>query len=256
MRWLDRAIAGSKQAASAARVRALEGMGRLTQYQGDTQRAEATYEAMLELSRRLDDKANIATALNSLGTLAVEEGDNERAKSLLEENLAVLRELNDEGDAATTLERYYTLNLLGMLAINEEDDYSRGAALWEAGLALAREGGGMNSVESSAGARLPRAGGCLLRGSTGCKPAGRDKTDCHQHLGGDGRSGRGREEGHPSGALVGGCGSGARGHRRCFATPRADAARAPPGFGSFPAWGDDMRRRSGRGTSYVTRSGR
>jgi hypothetical protein len=146
--------------------------------------------------------------------------------------------------------------VLGMLAINEEDDYSRGAALWDAGLALAREGGGMNSVESSAGAGLPRAGGCLLRGSTGCKPAGRDKTDCHQHLGGDGRSGRGREEGHPSGAPVGGCGSGARGHRRCFATPRADAARAPPGFGSFPAWGDDMGRRSGRGTSYVTRSGR
>jgi tetratricopeptide (TPR) repeat protein len=112
VRWLDRAIVGSKQAASAARVRALEGMGWLTQYQGDTQRAETTYEAMLELSRRLDDKANIATALNSPGTLAVEEGDNERAKSLLEENLAVLRELNDEGDAATTLERYHTLNLL------------------------------------------------------------------------------------------------------------------------------------------------
>jgi DNA-binding CsgD family transcriptional regulator/tetratricopeptide (TPR) repeat protein len=131
------------------RVKALEGMGWLTQGQGDTALAEATYEEMLELSQELEDKGHIATALNSLGTLAVAEGDNERAKSLLDENLAILRELDDEGDTATTLERYHTLNLLGILAINEEDDYSRGAALWEAGLALAREAGDMNSVGST-----------------------------------------------------------------------------------------------------------
>ena len=72
VRWLDRAIADSKHGSrSPARVSALEGMGWLTQRQGDTQRAKATYEAMLELSRRLGEKTNIATALNSLGTLAV-----------------------------------------------------------------------------------------------------------------------------------------------------------------------------------------
>ena len=149
VRWLDRALAGSKQAAFPARVRALEGIGWLTQRQGDTQRAGATYEAMLKLSRRLGDKANIATALNSLGTLAVAEGDNEQARSLLEENLAVLRELENEGDAATPLKKFYVFNLLGALAINEEDDYSRGAELWEAGLALARETGEMNAVGST-----------------------------------------------------------------------------------------------------------
>jgi DNA-binding CsgD family transcriptional regulator/tetratricopeptide (TPR) repeat protein len=149
VRWLDRAIADSKQAADPARVSALEGMGWLTQRQGDTQRAKATYEAMLELSRRLGEKTNIATALNSLGTLAVAEGDNERARSLLEENLAVLRELENEGDAATPLKKFYVFNLLGALAINEEDDYPRGAALWEAGLALARETGDVNAVGST-----------------------------------------------------------------------------------------------------------
>ena len=146
VRWLDRAIADSKHAADPARVSALEGMGWLTQRQGDTQRAKATYEAMLELSRRLGEKTNIATALNSLGTLAVAKGDNERARSLLEENLAVLRELENEGDAATPLKKFYVFNLLGALAINEEDDYPRGAALWEAGLALVRETGDVNAV--------------------------------------------------------------------------------------------------------------
>ena len=76
-------------------------------------------------------------------------GDNERARSLLEENLAVLRELENEGDAATPLKKFYVFNLLGALAINEEDDYPRGAALWEAGLALARETGDVNAVGST-----------------------------------------------------------------------------------------------------------
>jgi tetratricopeptide (TPR) repeat protein len=78
-------------------------LGWLTQRQGDTERAEATYEEMLELSRKLDDEANVATALNSLGTLAVQQGDHERATPLLEENLAVLRRLEERGDTTTPL---------------------------------------------------------------------------------------------------------------------------------------------------------
>jgi DNA-binding CsgD family transcriptional regulator len=96
---------------------------------------------MLELSRELDDKGNIATALNSLGTLALAQGDNERARALLEENMAVLRELEDERDTSTALKRFHALNLLGALAVNEEGDYVRGATLWEESLALAREAG-------------------------------------------------------------------------------------------------------------------
>jgi len=114
-------------------------MGWLLQLQGDFARAKAAYQEMLELSRELGDKANTATALNSLGTLATYQGDHERARALLEENLQVLRELEEEGNTATTLKRFHALNLLGILAINEEGDYLRGAALWEESLALARE---------------------------------------------------------------------------------------------------------------------
>jgi predicted ATPase/DNA-binding SARP family transcriptional activator/DNA-binding CsgD family transcriptional regulator len=139
VRWVEQVLAGAEPAEATARVKALEGMGWLTQVQGDTERAKATYAEMMELSRELDDKGNLATALNSLGMLAVAQGDTERATSLLEENLAVLRELEGEENAATVLKRYHALNLLGILAISEEADYTRGAALFKESLALAHE---------------------------------------------------------------------------------------------------------------------
>jgi DNA-binding CsgD family transcriptional regulator len=139
-------LAEGDRAASPARVKALEGMGWLAQFQGEYQRARATYEEMLELSRGLGDKGNIATALNSLGTVAAQQGDNERARALLQENLGVIEELEAEGDPATTLKKFYVCNLLGYLAINDEGDYAWGTVLWEDSLALAREAGDDYSV--------------------------------------------------------------------------------------------------------------
>jgi predicted ATPase/DNA-binding CsgD family transcriptional regulator len=148
-KWLDQILACTDSTASPTRVKVIEGTGLLAQRQGDVQRAEVIYQEMLELSLALGDKGNAATALNSLGTLAVTRGDNERARALLEENLAVLRELHDEPNAATTLKRYHALNLLGILAINEEGDLVRGAALWEESLTLAREAGDIIEVGST-----------------------------------------------------------------------------------------------------------
>jgi len=140
VRWLELALAGSGPAVAPPRVEALEGMGWLMQAQGDLERAEATYEEMLKLSRELDDKENVATALNSLGALALVRGDNERARVLLEENMAVVQEL-DERSTATILKRFHVVILLGGLAMNEEGDYARAQALWEESLKLAREAG-------------------------------------------------------------------------------------------------------------------
>jgi non-specific serine/threonine protein kinase len=139
-------LAEGDPAASPARVKALEGMGWLAQFQGEYQRASAIYEEMLELSRGLGDKGNMATALNSLGTVAAQQGDNERARNFLQENLGVIEELEAEGDPATPLKKFYVSNLLGYLAINDEGDYARGTILWEESLALAREVGDDYSV--------------------------------------------------------------------------------------------------------------
>jgi predicted ATPase/DNA-binding SARP family transcriptional activator/DNA-binding CsgD family transcriptional regulator len=142
--WVERVLTGGESAP--ARVKALEGMGWMSQFQGEIGRAESTYKEMLEISRELGDKGNVATALNSLGTVAAQQGDSERARALLQENMEVLRELEEEGSSATTLKRFHVLNLLGYLAIYEEDDYARGTALWEESLELAREIGDPNHV--------------------------------------------------------------------------------------------------------------
>jgi predicted ATPase/DNA-binding SARP family transcriptional activator/DNA-binding CsgD family transcriptional regulator len=144
IRWMEEVLAGGEPAAAPAQVKALEGMGWLTQLQGDIERAKATYEEMLEQSRKLGAKGNVATALNSLATLAVTRGDNERARALLEENLSVLRELENERNTATTLKRFHALNLLGILALNEEGNHARATALFEGSLDLAREVGDTN----------------------------------------------------------------------------------------------------------------
>jgi predicted ATPase/DNA-binding SARP family transcriptional activator/DNA-binding CsgD family transcriptional regulator len=146
IRWMEPVLAEGEPAASPARVKALEGMGWILQYQGDYERAKTIYEEMFELSRESGNKGNIATALNSLGTVAAQQGDNERAKALLQENLGVIGELEAEGNPATPLKKFHVYNLLGYLAINEEDDYARGTKLWEQSLALAREIGDNHHV--------------------------------------------------------------------------------------------------------------
>jgi DNA-binding CsgD family transcriptional regulator/tetratricopeptide (TPR) repeat protein len=142
--WVERVLTEGESAP--ARVKALEGMGWMSQFQGDVGRAESTYKEMLEISRELGDKGNVATALNSLGTVAAQQGDTERARALLRENMEVLKELEEKESPATTLKKFHALNLLGYLAIYEEDDYARGTALWEESLALAREIGDPNHV--------------------------------------------------------------------------------------------------------------
>jgi predicted ATPase/DNA-binding SARP family transcriptional activator/DNA-binding CsgD family transcriptional regulator len=143
--WLGRVLAGSNSKAR-SRVKALEGLGWFLQFQGELDRAKTTYKEMLDLSREFGDRESLATALNSLGVLAITRGDNRRARAWLEENLSVLEDL-EKGSAATIRKRHHVFNLLGALAINEEEDYPKGAALWEQSLALARELGDKALVE-------------------------------------------------------------------------------------------------------------
>jgi predicted ATPase/DNA-binding SARP family transcriptional activator/DNA-binding CsgD family transcriptional regulator len=138
IRWMGRVLEEGDQSATPKRVRALEGMGWLTQRQGDIERAETTYEEMLELSRQLGDKGKIVTSLNSRGTLALARGDNERARALLEENLLVLQDLEKEENSATVLGKFHALHLLAFLEINQDNDYAQGVTLLEECVALAQ----------------------------------------------------------------------------------------------------------------------
>ncbi|MDQ3862754.1 MAG: tetratricopeptide repeat protein [Actinomycetota bacterium] len=144
--WIERILADGESGALPTRVKVLEGMGWLTQFQGDTGRARATYEEMLTLSRELGDMGNVATALNSLGMVAAQQGDSEQARTLLQENLEIIEELEAEGNPAVTLKRFHVLFLLGYLVINEDGDYARGTSLWDESLTLAKEVGDTERV--------------------------------------------------------------------------------------------------------------
>ena len=47
IRWMEEVLSGGLPAAAPVQVKSLEGMGWLTQRQGDTERAEAAYAEML-----------------------------------------------------------------------------------------------------------------------------------------------------------------------------------------------------------------
>ncbi|HEX2742445.1 MAG TPA: BTAD domain-containing putative transcriptional regulator [Rubrobacter sp.] len=138
-KWMEQILAKGKPLSTLARVKALEGLGWLAQSLGDPGLVEATFEEMLSLSRKLGDKGNIATALNALSGQAMQRGDHKCARELLEENLSVLRELEEEGNTATPLKKFHVLYLLAYMALNEENDPARAAALWEEDLTLARQ---------------------------------------------------------------------------------------------------------------------
>jgi predicted ATPase/DNA-binding SARP family transcriptional activator/DNA-binding CsgD family transcriptional regulator len=143
--WLTQALAAGERAAALTRVKALEGMGWLVQGQGDFEQARVAYKEMLEMSRKLEHKGNVATALNSLATLAMREGNNEQATALLDENLSVLRELEEKGHSDATLKRFHVLSLQGNLALLQ-NEYMQAVTLWEEALTLARQAGDANRV--------------------------------------------------------------------------------------------------------------
>jgi tetratricopeptide (TPR) repeat protein len=135
--WLEGLLAGVEAqtpvaAASAIRVKALNGAGVLAETQGDYARAQALHEGCLALCRELGDERGSANSLSNLGNVARRQGDYARARALHEEGLALRRALGDKNGLAGSLAN------LGNAA-DEQGDYARARALHEDSLALRRE---------------------------------------------------------------------------------------------------------------------
>lgn len=125
--WLDSALALSYNLRSAARARALCGVGWIANAQGDLEHAEQSFDASLALSRELGDLRGIGLALSGVGRMAHLRGDYERATALYEENLKLFRQIGDTEEIAWTLVR------LGLLA-SEQRNYDRATAILEESL--------------------------------------------------------------------------------------------------------------------------
>jgi tetratricopeptide (TPR) repeat protein len=132
--WLEVALAGSGDAPSYARPKALRGAAHLAWRQGDYERATALCEQGLILCRDLGDREGSARLLSYLGAVMTHRGDYARAAALLEESLGLCDVLGNKWLGSASL------FWLGIVA-RYQNDY-RGAAIFtEKGLAYAKEGG-------------------------------------------------------------------------------------------------------------------
>ncbi|HEY7031720.1 MAG TPA: LuxR C-terminal-related transcriptional regulator [Thermomicrobiales bacterium] len=102
-RWLEWALAHADAAASAARARALHGLGLVLYYLGHHERATPLVRTSLAIAEQLDDAELTAHAVHLLGLIAHAERRWDEAGPLLERALALWRELGVESVMATAL---------------------------------------------------------------------------------------------------------------------------------------------------------
>jgi ATP/maltotriose-dependent transcriptional regulator MalT len=102
-RWLEEALAGGGSASASVLAKALNGAGVLAHYQGDYGRAAELCGNSLQLSRRLEDKRQIASALDGLALVARTGGRYAAARGMYEEAREVFGELGDEWGVAHSL---------------------------------------------------------------------------------------------------------------------------------------------------------
>jgi predicted ATPase/DNA-binding CsgD family transcriptional regulator len=100
--WLERALTADPQP-SLARVKALDHLGTMAAYLGDTARAEEALREGLALARRLGAIADVADALGGLGALMVDQGACEEGEVLFRESVAEARRAGDRFQEALWL---------------------------------------------------------------------------------------------------------------------------------------------------------
>ncbi len=102
-KWLETALAGSRDIKSTARVRALRGEGILAWRRGEYEKALVLHEESLALARELGDERGIAWAVMWRGLVSMRQGDVDAATTLFEESLELFRKLEDKWSMAVVL---------------------------------------------------------------------------------------------------------------------------------------------------------
>lgn len=133
------ALSASDRTNKLARVKALNGIGRLDIQQGSYTQAEVYLLESLALGRELGDKLGIANALTNLGIINDWKGDYAQAKTYFEESLALHRELEHKVGIA---------NVLGNLGITADNqgDYAQAKTYFEENLFRVRELGDIKGL--------------------------------------------------------------------------------------------------------------
>jgi predicted ATPase/DNA-binding SARP family transcriptional activator len=143
--WLQAALdqAGAAES-TAARARALIGLGYLTLFQGEYTLARKLYEHILVVVVALDNPVGIAWARYGLGRVAWHQGDGAGSIAQYEESLALFRQADDQFGVAWALARLAE-------ATWHRGDGARSIAQYEESLALFRAAGDSWSIASVLG---------------------------------------------------------------------------------------------------------
>jgi predicted ATPase/DNA-binding SARP family transcriptional activator/DNA-binding CsgD family transcriptional regulator len=138
---LEEALAEGGAATTAARARALFGLGLILRGQGKLERAQTCFEEALALCDELQDRRCVADSLAYLGWALYYQDDVARAADLFEKSLAVARESGN---------LVIIPNVLGDLAwiAYDSGDFERARKLWGEALALHRERGNASGVSA------------------------------------------------------------------------------------------------------------
>jgi predicted ATPase/DNA-binding SARP family transcriptional activator len=148
-RWLAEALAlagarwndQDQPSTIAMRATALRGAGMLASAQDDYAQAVALMEANLELARKIQDKANVASTLVWLGSLAYDHGERERSQAFYHDGMALCRELGAAGRRPLA----FVLDRLGETA-RHQGDHTTALAFHQESLALWRELGSRDGI--------------------------------------------------------------------------------------------------------------
>jgi predicted ATPase/DNA-binding SARP family transcriptional activator/DNA-binding CsgD family transcriptional regulator len=131
--WLEAALARNKWASAEARIKVLEGVCWLANWQGDLERVEATAEEGLKLSVEAELGEEVAANIQgALSEVARQRGDYERAAALGKVSLTLNRQAKN-----TVGEAWSLMNLASVL--DDRGDYERAKQLYEEGMALCRQ---------------------------------------------------------------------------------------------------------------------
>jgi len=113
-------------------AKALHGLGRFYDSQGDYSTALNLYNESLQIRRELADKQGIADTLSNLGIIAGNQGEYDEAKQFINESLRIYQDLGNKRDIA------YTLDSLGS-AIAHQGEYDEAKELYTKSLEIQRE---------------------------------------------------------------------------------------------------------------------
>ena len=138
-KWLEIALAESRDKKLIAHVRVLLGKGLVVFRQGDYARATSLFEESLALARVLGDQKGIAQALYGRGVVTMWQGDFDAATALLEESLEVSRKLEDKWWVARVLVQ------MGVAA-RRKGNYAKSVAFCDESLAMFRTLGAKQGI--------------------------------------------------------------------------------------------------------------